>query len=178
MRCCFNLWKFFDQPVIIQFKSHAVMDVSGCHFYVQNIPVFVARCVRFIRKLLFVFAFVENAAVRIRCGFIYNFGLRRFVIIIRKRLLSVLLSILVDLLRELLLVLFSSDRYLLFNVLFHVCACLDVRAVDENGFRRKHIACSNFIEDPVENILDRLLREAMLEIVADRRKMGDFSAIV
>ena len=25
----FDLWKFFDQPVIIQFKSHAVMDISG-----------------------------------------------------------------------------------------------------------------------------------------------------
>lgn len=58
-----DLWKFFDQPVIIQLKSHAVMDVSGCYLDIENVAVFVASRVCFIRKLLLVFAFVENGFI-------------------------------------------------------------------------------------------------------------------
>ena len=59
----FDLWKFFDQAVIIQLKNHAVMDISGCYLDIENVAVFVASRVCFIRKLLFVFAFVENGFI-------------------------------------------------------------------------------------------------------------------
>ena len=168
-----DLWKFLDQTVVVQLKCHAVMDISGRHFKFQDIALFVTSRVRFVGELLLVLALVENAAVRIRCGLVHDLCLRRIVVIIRKRLLSVRNTILVDLLHELLLVLLRSDRHLLFDAFLHVCARLDMRPVDENGFRREHTTRSDLIEDPVKHVLDGLLCEAMLEIIADRGKMRD-----
>ncbi len=39
------------------------MDISGCYLDIENVAVFVASRVCFIRKLLFVFAFVENGFI-------------------------------------------------------------------------------------------------------------------
>lgn len=170
----FDLWKSFNQAIVIQFKSHTVMDISSCHLNIENVTVFITRRVGLVGKLLLVIAFVENTTVRIRFGFRHNFRLWRLIVVIRKWPLSVVFSIFVDLCHELLFILFRSNRYFLFDTFFHVGTRFNVRTINENGFRRKHIACSNFIENPVENVLDRLFRKAMLEIVADRCKMRDF----
>ena len=70
-------------------------------------------------------------------------------------------AILVDLLHKLLLILFNSNRYLLFDAFLHVGACLDVRAVDENGYILDVEITAGNVHDSVafELYYERLIEE-------------------
>lgn len=77
----------FTQFVIQRVKRYAVMHVAGGDMDAENKIVLVTGGMRFIRKTLFVFALVENAALRVGCGYhrFFLFG-RLFVAVVRKGL--------------------------------------------------------------------------------------------
>ncbi len=159
------------------------MNISGCHIHIQNITIFVAGGVRFIRKTLLMFALVEYAALRIGRGFCNGLLFNRLctavliiVMMIVKRFLSVCFAVSVDLVHQLLFVLSCRLRNCFLHGFMEIGVCLDMRAVNENSLRRKIAVLFYLAQNPLKYLVNRFFGKAMLEILADRREMRQLLA--
>ena len=80
-----------SQSLEYRVERDAVVDITGRDLRFQHVAALIADGMRFIRKALFVFSLMKNAAFRIRRRFDHRLFLRRFIIVIIlfQRLLSV-----------------------------------------------------------------------------------------
>ena len=119
--------------------------------------------------------FVENSAFRIGRGFGYCFIFvslcSAVLFIVIKRLLSVLLTIGIDLFHELFFVFFCSLRYRLFYCLMHICICFNMCTVYEYCIRCQIAVLFYLVQNPFKHLVNRFFVETMLEVIADGREM-------
>ena len=156
----------FTQFVIQRVKRYAVMHVAGGDMDAENKIVLVTGGMRFIRKTLFVFALVENAALRVGCGYhrFFLFG-RLFVAVVRKGLFSVFFPVFVYLFEQFSCISLRLFRHRLFGLLFQVCAGLDMRSVHEYSLCVQIAFLRSCFQHPTEYIFYRRVVEPVLEII-------------
>ena len=157
------------------------MNIACGYLYCQHKAVPVARGMRFIRKLPFMFPFDKHSAVRIRCGNRSGYGfssLRRiaFVVIILvrfffNRLFAQLFTLGVHFLPKLLCVYLGCFGYLLFLELLFVCTCLDMRPVNEYDAGVYHAVVQRLVENMLKDFLCQLGWKSFTKGIAYRSKM-------
>ena len=170
------------------------MDIAGRHDSLQHEAVPVTGRMRFIRKLLLVFAFYEQAALRVRnalCrsafflllpagqlllrGIVFwlLWGCRMIVVVI-KGLPAMRFSVCVDLLHQLFRIVSGGCRNLFLHLLFRVGVGLDVGAVNKDGPRRQIACFRHFAQNPCKYLVCCFRSKAMPEVIAHCRKMRRF----
>ena len=153
------------------------MHISGGYFNAQNKSPLVAGCVRFVSELSLMLSLYEHSAVRVRDGnrLFYRFSSSAlgmiFVVLVFNGLLAQLFSFLVDLSAQLSGIDLCRLCNLFLPELFLVGTGLDMGAVNENRARVDHSVIERFVKNMLKNLAAQLVRKALAEGVAHRRKV-------
>ena len=170
------------------------MNITGCYDSPQHEAVPVAGRMRFIRELLLVFAFYEQAAVRVRNALCHGafflflsagqlllrgiiFGLLwgcRMIVVVIKGLPAMRFSVCIDLLHQLFRIVSGSCRDLLLHLLLRVGVGLDVGAINKDSPRRQIARFRHFAQDPCKYLVCCFRSKTMPEVIAHCRKMRCF----
>ena len=125
--------KTYVKDIIQRFECYAIVNIACGNMNAQNNAVFITSGVSFVGKTPFVLAFNEDAAIWIsgRNGAFFFF--LWWIIIEVKRLFTMLFTVFVDFLLQLLGISFSFSRNNLLGLLSHVSVGLNMGAIDKYG---------------------------------------------
>ena len=139
---------------------------------IENKVMLVTGGMRFIGKTFFVFAFVENSALRV--GSRYHrfllFG-QLFVAVIRKGLFAMFFAVFVHFIKQFFCISLRLFRNCLFSLLFEIRTCFYVGSVHKNCFCIQISFLCRCFQHPAEYILYCRVVKPVLKVITHCGKM-------